>query len=807
MTEPQPPPQPPPRARLDLRLAVPAAVAWAVLGVLLGIDGAPGPVAIVAGAVALGAVAVALWRRRPDRGGVLAGVALTSAACALLLLCAAASAGERRPPELLDAADTALHVTAEARLTQAVVSPGDGPVRVRAALDEVRAAGERHTVSSVPVTIFAPFAAPAEIGDRITVSGTLAETSPADASAFLLFARGEAIVEPGGAGPVAWAGGLRASFRGLVEGLPGQGAGLLPGLAIGDTSAVEPVLEDAMKASSLTHLTAVSGANCAVVVGLVLAAGGVLRMPLWARIAASVAALALFVLIVTPEPSVLRAAVMAVTVLVARLAGRGAAGVPVLALAVTILLAMDPWLARSYGFILSVFATAGLLVLAGPLADRLGRLLPSPIALVIAVPLAAQLACQPVLILLSPVIPVYGVIANLLAGPAAPMATVLGLVACMLAPVAPWLATPIVWLAWLPSAWIAAVATFFSELPASQVPWPEGLVGVVLASVLTLCCLGIVLAARRRWWAFGLCVVLVVVGGAVAGTRLRVVLHMPADWQFAACDVGQGDAVLVRDAAEVMLVDTGQDPARLHACLSTLGIDRIDTLVITHFDLDHVGGAEVVIGRVDRVVTGPTGSAADEALLRRLADGGADIVPAVSGLRGALGALEWSVLWPPRSSAPTPGNDASVVLAISGAPDCGCLSSVLLGDLGAEAQLRMLARARAELASLGTARVVKVSHHGSADQAARLYEAIGARLGVIGVGAGNTYGHPAPSILSVLAATGTTVARTDLHGLVLAWAESDGSIGLWVEKRAGPEAESADDESSDDKAASVGGRR
>src|SRR5690606_11342294 len=121
-------------------------------------------------------------------------------------------------------------------------------------------------------------------------------------SAFLLFARGEAHVSPAAAGLVAWAGDLRASFRALVEALPGQGAGLLPGLAIGDTGAVDAALAEAMKASSLTHLTAVSGANCAIVVGLVFAAAAGLRLPRWARVAVSVVVLAGFVLIVTPEP-------------------------------------------------------------------------------------------------------------------------------------------------------------------------------------------------------------------------------------------------------------------------------------------------------------------------------------------------------------------------------------------------------------------------------------------------------------------------------------------------------------------------
>jgi competence protein ComEC len=772
-----------PAVRHDLRLAVPVVAAWAVLGVTLGFDGTLVVGAFASASLAVVAVLLAgVRRRRHPRGGrLIAMVALGSVASALLLGAAAAALDERRPPTLLDAAAESRHLSVDATLTQAVVVPGDAPVRVRALLDTVRLP-EGEVRAAVPVTMFARFDEAAEVGDRVRASGSLSATAAADASAFLFFTSGAIAVTPGPVGPVAWAGELRAGFRDLVSGLPGQGAGLLPGLAIGDTSAVDGELDASMKGSSLTHLTAVSGANCAIVVGLVLALGALLGLRRWQRTLAALVALAVFVIIVTPEPSVLRATVMAVAVLVARLAGRGAAGVPVLALAVLVLLAIDPWLARSYGFILSVLATAGLLVLAGPLAARLHRVMPMPLALVISVPLAAQLACQPVLILLEPSIPVYGVVANILAAPAAPVATVLGLIACLLAPILPWLAQAIAWLAWLPSAWIAAVATMFAALPGSRLEWREGMVGLILVAVLTLLVLGVVLARRRRWWSLALCAVLVVAGGVVAGERLSTALHRPNGWEMAACDVGQGDAVLVRSAASVMLVDTGADPGLLGACLDSLGIHRIDTLVLTHFDIDHVGGVETVIGRVGRVVAGPPDTEADTRLLERLAAAGADVVPAARGLRGSIGEQAWTVLWPPRTGAVSPGNDASVVLSVSGAPDCACLTSVLLGDLGTEAQVRMLAQSRADIAALGAVDVVKVSHHGSADQHDGLYEALGASLGVIGVGADNTYGHPAPSILGTLDRIGTTVARSDRHGLVLAWKDPDGAIGLWTER-------------------------
>src|SRR5690606_15430949 len=135
-------------------------------------------------------------------------------------------------------------------------------------------------------------------------------------------------------------------------------------------------------------------------------------------------------------------------------------------------------------------------------------------------------------------------------------------------------------------------------LPGSQVPWAEGAVGFLVAAVLTVLGLGASLARRRRWWAAGLCVVLVIVGGTVAGQRLRMLLYVPSDWQFAACDVAQGDAQVLRNGDAAMLDDTGADVDLLEECLATLGIGHIDILVLTHFDLDHVGAIDAVVGRV-----------------------------------------------------------------------------------------------------------------------------------------------------------------------------------------------------------------
>jgi competence protein ComEC len=714
------------------------------------------------------AAAVAVLFARGARSWA-ATAALALVAAAIVTSAVVVASPVREPPDLVAAAQKSRSVTLTIDVTGRAV---DG-----------RVAGA--TRSGVPILVFGeaadPVVAQSRVGDVLRVSGALERAEAGEDVAFLMFARDEVQLVARSAGLLGGAADLRERFRALAERLPGRGGGLLPGLAIGDTSAVEPGLDADMKTSSLSHLTAVSGSNCAVVVGLLFVLAAAFGMPRWGRIALAGAGLAGFVVLVTPEPSVVRAAAMAAIALGGLAVSRPGRGIPLLCVAVLVLLTLDPWLARSYGFALSVLATAGLLVLAGPIAAVFGQFLPRSLSLILAVPLAAQLACQPVLLLLTPALPVYGVVANVLAEPAAPIATVIGLVACLLATLAPPLALPVAWLAWMPSSWIAAVATFSAGLPGARSPWPTGALGVVLLIALSLAAivliLGIGAPSFRRATGFVLAIAVVGYAGAVAGGRLMVEVGKPADWEFALCDVGQGDAAVIRSGGVIALIDTGPQAEPLARCLDQLGVDRIQLLVLTHYDLDHVGGVAAVVGRVDRVLVGPPSDAGDAAIAAALAGGGADVDRVSRGEHGTLGAVGWRVLWPPPRGV-EPGNPASVTIEVIPGAGCGCLSGLFLGDLGEESQRRLLGTE-----PLTQIDVVKVAHHGSADQSAALYEAIRATVGLIGVGADNDYGHPTESLLGVLAAVGTAPRRSDLDGLILvAPGDRLGEVRVWTER-------------------------
>lgn len=777
--------------RHDLRLVIPAGAAWLAALALVFLPEAAIGIALMSWVVGgfLGAAALIMRRLRPVwKAGALSIVAIGVVTTAI-----AAALPARAPVELVRAAHDGVVVELAVRLDSAPRAmrgglDGEERSRMVGTAVSVLVDGKRQPLD-VPVVVFAEGSPVAGFGDTVSVRGRPRETGSGERAAFLVSAVGELTIASEAPPWLSWTKGLRAGFADTTSRLPGEGGALLPGLAIGDVSAVGTELDEAMKVSALSHVTAVSGANCAIVTGLAFALAAMAGAGRRLRGVVALLALVGFVILVTPDSSVVRAAIMAAIVLCSLASGRPGRGLSALALAVIVLLTVDPWKAVDYGFALSVLATAGLLVIAGPLAALLARFMPLPLATTIAVPLAAQIACQPVLILLDSSLPLYGVAANVLIEPAAPLATILGLAACLILPVLPPLGTALAWLAWLPSAWIARVALTVDELPASRLPWVGGWAGVGLAAaVLALVGIRVLVPSGTGWQggrgrrltAFATVALLVGMGcygGVLAGGRIADRLSLPGDWQIAACDIGQGDAVLVRDGNSTALVDTGREPEPLRACLDRFGVDRIDLLVLTHFDLDHVGGLDAVIGHVDDAIVGRAVEPGDERDLAKLRGAGARVTQAVAPMRGALGAIQWRVLWPSPAADPDDvpvGNPGSVTVEFEG----GGIRSLFLGDLGEQSQAELLATGRVRPVD-----VVKVAHHGSGDQSPALYERLGAAIGLISVGERNGYGHPTPSLLGLLAKTGTTGFRTDRQGhIVVSPPTAESPLRVWTER-------------------------
>lgn len=423
---------------------------------------------------------------------------------------------------------------------------------------------------------------------------------------------------------------IRENLRNHTAATIGAAPELLPGLILGDRSAQSEELDQAMKDSGLSHLSAVSGANCSLVVGVVTVLLRSARLPRSAVLTGALGTLLLFVDVVGWEPSVVRAATMGAIGAWAVFFGRGRQALPVMCLAACVLLCIAPELGREPAFQLSLAATSGIVLGARPverwLSGGLQRVLPEPVALTVSAALAmavcAQLACQPVLLGLTGAVNIYAVPANMLAAPLVPFITVPGTFAAFIGVLAPGPAELVLTVIALPAAGIGWIAQTVARWPNALAPWPEGALGVVLV-VLHLAALCVLLLKLMRWERRGRALV-VLLGRPPAGPRSRrpgravdrlgwvliivaVVSQaaalipvrtqtLPQDASIVMCDVGQGDMVLIRTAdREAIVVDTGPDDDLARRCLHENGIEAIPMVVITHLHADHVGALEAIM--------------------------------------------------------------------------------------------------------------------------------------------------------------------------------------------------------------------
>ncbi len=489
---------------VDVRLAPGAFAGWgcslAVVTGLMNID-----VAVALGAIAvlasLGA-AVSWARDRSSRvrpggahaltpgGSLRLGCALVGVcACGCLWCASAAMAAHLRDPLTVLADEGVARVEVVAQLAE-----DPAPMRqkwaagVSMANARVRLVGnpvdEETTLrgSRVQVLLQGRELDGLTRGDVIEASGTFDTSFRSDPPSVgtMTVTRLRLLERPGG-----WAGAVRVLRRELLEAvrpLSGQARALVPGMAVGDDRALTEDLHDAMVTASLTHLTAVSGSHVAILMGVVTAlvpGRGV------GRATATLVAMAGLVTVVGPEPSVLRSVAtgsVAVVGLLTRRPGQARAALCAVAL-VTVLL--DPFAVRSLGFALSVVATWAVIgpaaswsrALRGLVEGRRGEAAMGHLIDVVTVPLAAQILVAPILVLINPWIPIWGVAANILVAPAVAPASLLGTGAAMTAWWWPAAGRILARGAGIFTGWIATVAVTTAGWPGARLNWPGGVGG------------------------------------------------------------------------------------------------------------------------------------------------------------------------------------------------------------------------------------------------------------------------------------------------------------------------------------------
>ena len=552
---------------------------------------------------------------------------------------------------------------------------------------------------------------------------------------------------------------MRTGLTNALFGIDERGGSLVAGLAIGDESALPGELKDQMRLSGLAHLTAVSGGNVAIVLAMVILVSMALGVKLVGRVVLSLGALVFYVILVQPQPSVVRAATMGAIVVIAFLVGGRTAGPSILSTAVIILLIFDPSLGISWGFALSVCATGGLVVLTPILmeyAQNTRYLARTPPVILVAAMLtiAAQIATLPVLIAMGTPIGLGSVPANVLAMPMVPFITVGGLLSSLASLVSPELAHGLALVSSWPAMWIATLASFFSS-------WPTlSGVAVLIAIAVVALVVGVAWYFSQPFIAIGAGVALLLFI-VIQGTHFAPWKNWPGDsWSLVMCDVGQGDGLVLRDrSGSVMVFDVGGEDAVIDNCLKDLGVTEISAIMLTHYHRDHVGGiAGALRGRgVQRIIATGYHEPKEQFdyVLREIPP---DIPQSEvsAGQQYSLGDVTVQVLWPARyiSEGSMP-NNASVVVLVT-IEGHGIL---LTGDIEREAQAEIMR----EVKSVDVD-VVKIPHHGSANLDEDFADWANAEIALISVGEDNDYGHPAPEALKEW--SGAQIFRTDQDGAV-----------------------------------------
>ncbi len=589
------------------------------------------------------------------------------------------------------------------------------------------------------------------------------------------------------------------------------------GILIGLRDRVDRDLAAAFTTAGVSHVVAISGWNIAIVAAAVAAvAGGLGRRR---RSLVTIVAIVAYVAFAGASASVVRAALMAGVVLLARESGRAGRAGAALGWAALLLLLADPSLVTDAGFQLSSLATAGLIAWGTPLTRGLesiarGRI-PRWLAESLGVSLAAQAATLPIILASFGRLAILSPVVNLVVVPLVAPAMGAGLVALgggalVLAGGPPIAGAILAAPGWVILRILVAVVETAAGLPFASVTLepPSDL----LAAVATAAAIG-----GALWWArhrprsavtrapaagepsrpqnppkipqatrssrtgmvHRAALLALLVSLAVAGA---VVAERPTAMpRVSVLDVGQGDAILVEGSnGGRLLIDGGPDPDRLLVALDRRippWDRRIDAVILSHPHEDHVAGLPLLLARyrVDRVfepgMRGPGPGYA--AWLRLLTVRGAPSRLAIAaGDRLAVDEISLRVLWPIRGEVPveppdggTGINNVSVVLL----GQVGPRRFLLMGDVEEGIDPSLLAD------GLPHVDFLKVAHHGSRTATTEPFvETVRPAVAVASAGAGNPYGHPAASTLARLAAAGARVLRTDRDGTVVATFAADG---------------------------------
>ena len=541
----------------------------------------------------------------------------------------------------------------------------------------------------------------------------------------------------------------------ILEVASGESGALLCGMLLGGSVGLSDEMREVFAANGLAHLLSVSGTHFALLAGFLLL---VLRpFPVKVRKVVVFALLCAYALLCGLKPPIVRALCMSAVLL---FGGSGAARGNLLCLTGIVLLCFSPAWLLDVGFQLSFGAVAGLIWLYPKLKGYCCHYLPAILGEAIAVTMAAQLAVLPFLVTYFHQLPLISLISNILLVPVLELATILTMIGVACDFILPYGEVFINLAAWLVEQ-VLVQAKLLASLPFST---------VVVGSLPLFCavfyyfalaiwadipCLQFVRNRERK-------IFLGVIGALLFGTVLWKHFS-PMLFTAYFLDVGQGDCTVIHTPErKVIVIDTGglknydTGSRVLVPFLRSLGESKVDALLLSHYDLDHAGGAEALARsmQIERIIlpSVDTESEVEAALLRN--EKFTFVERASVGRKYEFGETVLEIV---------DVNEVSTVASMK----YGNHSLLFTGDTNVSRENL--------LKHLEQYDVLKVAHHGSKHSSSlKFLEQVRPKVAVISVGVGNSYGHPHAETLQRLASVGSTVLRTDELGAIKMTFDDDG---------------------------------
>jgi competence protein ComEC len=687
----------------------------------------------------------------------------------------------------------------------------DTSTHVRLSASEIKRDEDWQEVSG-EVLLFVPRYPEYNYGDVLQVTGEL--ETPLDFDDFdykdylehqgiystMLYPEIETLATDQGFKPLAWLYSLRNSLsQTLAEVLPEPQASLAQGIVLGIRHNIPTEVRDDFAQTGTAHLLAISGLHLAILAGIVYSIGiWLFGKRRYSYVWLALGIIWLYALITGLHVPVVRSAIMVSVFLIAELLGRQRTAITALAFAAAVMVGINPQVLWDASFQLSFLAIAGLIFLAPPIMS-LGRRavkatigeegiavsLASIVSDSFSVTLAVTIAVWPLVAYYFGIVSFAAPLVNFLALPALPGIIIFGALAGLIGLFALPIAQAIGWLAWLFLSYLNLIVSGFASLPIASIEVGSANTTVILVYYSALIAI-VWLGSKKRLverlksgasksFSFVsrvpkklvippllIIAILVSVGAAT----------MPDDkLHISFLNVGQGEAILIQQGSQQVLIDGGPSPQALTLELGEKMPfwDRtIELVILTHPHSDHLTGLVEVLERyqVEQVLYPDLDCELPlyQEWLELIEEKDIDCTLAQAGQQIDLGdGVIIKVLNPQESLLTGTGSDInnnSVVLRLNS----GQVSFLLTADIEWEAEFRLIA-----LSDDLTSTVLKVGHSGSSTSTtAEFLGAVSPRVAVISVGKGNPYGHPSNEVLARLEAELglSNIYRTDEEGTI-----------------------------------------